>query len=321
MNKPKKLRRKEAQPPSPDFSPDITPEDQEINQENEMKVSDGLTSKNAPNSLDMSVTNFLKRYELLEQGYTCTIYKYDDPIHGKKKSVMWQGEDEFKTENEIGLEFGSGRFLVMINAVTPNGQPKIATKVTNIHAIYDQRKYEYDQKQRGISGVDRQVIVSGGNGGGDLNATLGMLEKIITLMLPLIVGQRQAQPDFTDIMSETYKSVNKTMRQMLLDNSQLFNDLQRENFEMGEVVEDESEVSGLQTVINTLAPILENALPLLMGGGQKSVATVKTVKALPLFKQLTKTQKGLKTMVSFIDQKHGKEVTEKLLSKFKIKRP
>lgn len=312
-----KLARKDQL--SPQNLPEaLDPEDQETPEDSGLVVTDGLTSKNAPNTLDSVVKQFLQRYELLDQGYTCTLYKYDNPLHGKTRAVIWQGTDEIKTEAEIGLQYGGGRYVLMVNAVTPDGSPKIATKNVHIHALYDSLKYEEDRKQFG--GDNRQVVIAGGNGG-DLNNALNVMEKIIALMLPLIVTQRQAQPDFSEVMSETYRSVNKTMRQMLLDNSQLFNDLQRDNFEMGEVVEDESEVTGIQGIINTLAPILENVLPLLTGGGQRAAATVQTVKALPLFRELTKTKANLKALVYFIDKKHGKETTEKLLSKFKIKRP
>jgi len=271
-----------------------------------------------PKTIDDNLRGFLQRENLLDNEYTVTLYKFDNEIAGsRKRSMLFQWGDDFPGEHEIGLRYGGGRYLVILNITDKEGKHRIASCKFRLASHYDDFK-----KEREKGGINPLMLGQFPPVGKEnLQGSLLIIKEVIEILKPLINKPSDGGTPI-EYMAETYKAINKTLVQSMLDNTQLINDIQRKSLDLGEVYEDEEETTGIMGVINTLSPILEKAIPVILGSNKSaSMDTVKLVKNLPIYKELIKNKKQLNVFTKFVEEKHGKKIADNLLRKFNVRTP
>lgn len=291
--------------------------------DDEFIIHDDLSSTDLPKSTDFVLKQFLDRCDIEEEYYSVTLRKFDKPS-GKNSSIIDQWEDEILSEHEIGIKYGPGRYILIINAKDKNGKDRVGSKRIKLHDRYQKLHEEYLLTGGNLYTKENVVsnpINNNSFGNDPISQSLNIMRQMMSMFLPLITAQNNKNQDPGEMMAGVYKSINSAMKNSLLDNTQMFNDMQRKVLSMEPVYETEEEVTGVKSLIETIAPLLENVLPLILGGGKTSGATIGMVQKTAQYQALVKSKAHVKGLVEYIEGKHGKEVTEKLLDKFKIKRP
>lgn len=311
----KEYEEKEIESQNDDFE-----EKEEKKEGPELIDHDLLTSENLPKTADVYLKNWLARSEIDDNFFQCTLYKFEKGT-GASKEFIDQWEDQILTEHEIGLRHGGGRYLLFINAKGRDGKNKVGSKKLKIHSRYDELSRRHKMGLIALSGnsTENQNVIPQNNGIESITMSLNIMKELMSMFLPLLnagSAQRTDPFDMTKMMSNMFNSVNSVMKQNLLDNSQFYNDMQRELYNMDSVVESDNEISGVQGFINSVAPLLEAFLPSILGGGKPAQKTVSQVKNLPIYNKLVQSQQHVQALTKFIEAKHGKQAVDKVVKSF-----
>lgn len=254
------------------------------------------------------VEDWLAENEYLNAECKAKLYTFN---RDSQREFIKQYSGEVPSWDQIGVQYGSGRFEIILT-VLKEGKRKVFSRKQYLHESYNNRMSVPENSQ--------QVIHVGGNNN---NNALSMMKEVFSMIIPLLTITKQAgSPDFSEVMMKNYDMMQKVMQRSLTDNAQFLNDMQRENMGLTEVVENEDESTGVMGMVNTIMPIIEKFLPLIIGKPNPvQQMTIEAVKKTPEFLKIAKNQRNLKYLASFIDQKHGQDTTKKLLSRFDLKRP
>jgi hypothetical protein len=84
--------------------------------------------------------------------------------------------------------------------------------------------------------------------------------------------------------------------------------------------ETETEVDEKPSIIDQFGPIIQQWLPLLLGGGPKAAAAGAIVQTVPQVQQIMKDKFQLRKIIAYLDQSNGPDKTDKLLAALKIQR-
>ena len=266
---------------------------------------------------DNDIKDWLMRNKLLDNEHHVSVYKYLNPHTGDRKELVNQYTDYLPSEHEIGISYGSGRYIVLLNITDNKGERRIASAKFRLHASYDDMRYKGQVGQ--LTGS-----IFGGNGGrmagGSMNESLELIGKIMALLLPAI-KPTDSPVNYSEMMMENYKVFNSMLKRSMLDSMQLATDLTRERLNLAETVESEGEATGIGGVLQTIAPMIEQIIPMITcRSNAKSKATIQAVKQLPQYKQIVQSKKAMNELIDFIDKKHGKEIADKIITKFGVKR-
>lgn len=255
------------------------------------------------------VEDWLAENEYLNAECKAKLYSFNK--EGQREFIK-QYTGEVPSWDQIGVNYGAGRFEIIMT-VFREGIRKVFSRKMYLHESYNNRMLS-EVRENG-----QQVIHVGGNN----NNAMSMMKEVMSMIVPLLsISQQNSTPDFSEVMMKNYDMMQKVMQRSLTDNAQFLNDMQRENMGLTEVVENDEESTGVMGMINTIMPMLEKFLPLILGKPNPvQAATIEAVKKTPQFLKIAKDQRNIKYLASFIDQKHGKDTTKKLLSRFKLKRP
>jgi len=289
--------------------------------ENTVVDHETLTTEDLPKTADLYLRNWLARSEIDENFFQCTLYKFEKGT-GVSKEFIDQWEDQILTEHEIGLRHGGGRYLLFINAKSIDGKNKVGSKKLKIHSRYDELSRRHKMGLTALSGnnVNSPVPVQNGGGMESITMSLNIMKELMAMFLPLLtagqVNNNNNPFDVSKMMTNMFSSVNSAMKQNLLDNTQFYNDMQREMFNMDSVVETDNELSGVQGFINSIAPLLETFLPSILGGGKPAQKTVNQVKNLPIYNKLVQSQQHVKALTNFINEKHGPQAVKTVVNSF-----
>jgi hypothetical protein len=287
-----------------------------------------LTSQNIPQGSDVLLYQYLQRNELIDNEYYVTLYKYDRE-HGEMKTYCERWTGQIPNEDYIGKNFGGGRYVLILQVTDVNGKNKGTTKKIRLHKRYDALASRAKNQE---SNNFPMINLGGGgeNGGNTLQDAIGLIQVMMGTFMPLLkmmqLPAQQAPPQsvsepMADMMKENYRGMNEIMKEMFLDNTQMFNDLSRKAVDLPEVTEDENETSGVVGMINSILPVIEHLLPLITTRGSQGMKAVETIKSMPQYAKIVQDKKTIKRLVDFISQKHGPEIAKQVLQKFKIKNP
>ena len=268
-----------------------------------------------PKSIHYTFSNFLERNSILSEQTTVYIYKYTTE-HGTGTELCTQVSGEMPDENTIGIQFGGGRYRAVIMAVDNNGKRFSTTKTFRLHKKYDQLMNAANN-----SPFPNPVLMQGNNSGpGNIREMLVLMQSFMQILSPLLNRKEPQQPEYmAEMFANNFKLMNQSMRDVYSDTSQFLNEKLRSSHNMSETVETESEVTGVMGVVNSIIPLLEKFLPLILSPGAGSRLTVETIKALPEFKKLSKDRKMVKEIIGHIYKNHGEDAAKKACKKFKIK--
>lgn len=262
------------------------------------------------------INDFIARNNLLEIEAVYYLYKFDSNTGNAKSFIHKYSAVEPPDEDTIGRTFGAGRYLVILAIPRCDKAPKgyMRSYQIKIHSYYD------TLKQAPTAPAPTIIQQSGGN----FSDAFEMISKIVAIITPLLQRSQQPQvPDMSAMLFKTYEATNEVLKRSMTENVKNLGEMQRkilslENGEVNtEVDTDEEEGSSL---IETLKPLLMEWLPKLIGNSPESKVVQSVVKNTPQFKRIISNKQEFKTLVSYLDQQQGKEVTDKVLGSLKLKR-
>ena len=262
------------------------------------------------------INDFIARNNLLEIEAVYYLYKFDSNTGNAKSFIHKYSAVEPPDEDTIGRTFGAGRYLVILAIPRCEKAPKgyMRSYQIKIHSYYD------TLKQAPAAPAPTIIQQSGGN----FSDAFEMIAKIVAIITPLLQKSQQPQiPDMSAMLFKTYEATNEVLKRSMTENVKNLGEMQRkilslENGEMNaEVDTDEEEETSL---LETLKPLIMEWLPKLIGNGPESKVVQSVVKNTPQFKRIISNKQEFKTLVSYLDQQQGKEVTDKVLASLKLKR-
>lgn len=262
------------------------------------------------------INDFIARNNLLEIEAVYYLYKFDSNTGNAKSFIHKYSAVEPPDEDTIGRTFGAGRYLVILAIPRCEKAPKgyMRSYQIKIHSYYD------TLKQAPAAPAPTIIQQSGGN----FSDAFEMIAKIVAIITPLLQRSQQPQiPDMSAMLFKTYEATNEVLKKSMTENVKNLGEMQRkilslENGEMNtEVDTDEEEETSL---LETLKPLIMEWLPKLIGNSPESKVVQSVVKNTPQFKRIISNKQEFKTLVSYLDQQQGKEVTDKVLGSLKLKR-
>lgn len=254
--------------------------------------------------------------EKIEEQPKYYLYRYDNYDRGEGKALFDKFLDcDPPDEHDIGMEHGSGRWL-LIMVIPGRSKGNIKAYRFRTHPRYDSRL-----TPRTIEGQPGTVVVpyqQPRKDNGSMTDALAVIERLMCSIIPLVVKDN-SNPSFDmgQAMINNYTAMNAIMKKQMMENIELLNDLSRDKVggeEVGTTTEDEP------TMIEQLSPFLNQVLPMLLGGGAKAQAASAMVQSAPQFKSIIEDRGKFRKIVKYLDEKEGKDKTDKLLKTLKLKR-
>lgn len=279
-----------------------------------------------PDTCHYTFQNFLTRNSIVQEQAVVYIYKHAIGGGRAGMELCTQVTGEMPDEHNIGLQFGSGKYRVVIQANDADGRSYSTSKTFQLHKRYDLLMNQGNSNPAMAAMQSLVPIVSAGgqnnnnNGIGNMREMLVMMQSFMQILQPLIGGGRQQEPEYVGKMfAENFKMMNESMRTVYSDTSQFLNEKLRDSTGMGDVVESESEVTGVMGIINTVIPLVEKFLPAILDNKPGSQLTVETIKALPQFQKMSKDRGIINKLINHIYQKHGDDAARLACKKFGIR--
>ncbi len=208
-------------------------------------------------------------------------------------------------EDAIGREYGSGRYLVLIQLPKDSkGKRRVNSATITLAADYD--------RERGRSAGPAEATTA--------EVGLRMVESVVRILAPLL-QQRQAMPDYGPILVRNYEEMNKVMTRSLLQNQRLLADSMGED---GGGVEVSAEDAGAAAGSADLSKIVQLActwLPKILGGGPQGEAIAGMVKDSTELATIQRNPRDYARLLGAMDKRLGREKVDRLLSRLKLRRP
>lgn len=299
--------------------------DFELSQKNITKT-ESLTSQEEQeiiqNDIDDSVKDWLALNNLEGSEIKCTLYKYVNSDQGTERSQIAEYRNAVPSAHEIGIRFGSGKYIMILVVPKQGKRPRqITTRTIRLHANYDnlmmdERKKSMPEAMQGINPyiIQQQLPPQQDT----MKATLSIMREVFAMLTPLLASRNNTGNGggVKEIIQE-YAALKDILKINAQDNINFYSEMQRKAIEMSpETIETEK-----PSIIEQLIPLLNNLVPALLKNDKKAIATVNTVKMMPQFKDVVNNTGDIKKLVDHLDKSYGKVKVNGLLKKFNIVRP
>ncbi len=261
------------------------------------------------------VNGFLEKAKIDISETVCYLYKYDNYNSGEQKSVLYKYTDgDIPDEDEVGKRWGSGRYVLVLSIPPANGRkPLMRAYKFRINPYYD------TLRSGPLPAMPIQQQHDSGKN--SMAEAFSMLQGLLATLLPMF--QRPPEnPDFSKMMAGNYGMFQDIMKRQMLDNVQLMTDYQRNvqllkdgGGDMNGVEEEPAE-----SIIEKIAPFLNEWLPKLIGGGTESKVVSTVVKGSAMFKEIAKNQAMVKALIAYLDKSQGVAQTNQVLASLGMKR-
>lgn len=257
------------------------------------------------------------------------LYKFDDPLSGKSKQFCKKYADDPPEQEDIGLQFGGGRFVIIMHIPPLSPGKKAMTKSYKIklHPRFDelcrQRSIQFQQQQP--SQVNRQQSTV------DSFAQIERLIAIVTPLIQLITPLFQRPPrdeSMQSILQTTYSSVNELLQHNLTENFKMLRDVRSQMADVlgegpvGAVALEEPVIEKPEKndMLTMLLPLLSEWLPKLLAGGMQSNILSSAIQQAPQFREILSDQNEMEKLIKFLVQTQGVDDTNRLLETLNINR-
>lgn len=247
-----------------------------------------------------------------DDSFKVTLYKYES---GKKKAFVGQWEDEAPSKNDIGMKYGSGKYLLMISlpAISLEDKPRIKSYTFRIHEIFD----SYLKKDApAIVPIDPQLQM------------IQMMQAMMSIITPLMAAMRQPQVDplsmfqpFMAKQAEMMQDITKTsIQNQLATANELINNRLADDGE--DDLDEESEDMNQPNLFESILPLIEQFLPTIIGDktGMVAKGLLGAVKKAPQFKAIVQDKTSYIRLIEHLDGKYGNAETNRILKMLKLKR-
>lgn len=226
-----------------------------------------------------------------------------------KKEFLSSYSGEIPTENDIGLSFGGGSFLLLISGKTIEGKSITNTRTFNIGSHFNQKKIENDRNkhlesfphipQQGIN-INSQNIVE------TITGIIAAVTPLVAVLQPLF--QRQPNQTADKIMLNNMSTMNSIMKTNMMENSELYRDMQREMMDLKEEqIPLEVETPLALILFEKFAPMLTDFIPKILGGGVQSNVLKGMIKGAKEFQELAANPLEAQALVDLIAEEQGQE--------------
>lgn len=281
---------------------------------------------------ELDIARKLEQWAIREnpenQSYLTYLYKFDHPSTGDAKVLCTRYENEIPDPHNIGIQFGSGRYLVLVSIpATPSHDSKVKALRVRLGPQYDSLK---KQAEAGMlpgapvpgahaPGSSPYVMAAQAQGVNNLSQGLELVERVMGMILPLVAAQQSSKPDMSAVMRGQYDLVSSMMKRSLMDQQDMAKEVIRARIESGST-EDEDE-DREQSMLEKLLPLIEKFLPMITAGGVQGQTTAAMVRQLPQFAEVVGNRAELLRIINYLDTTQGPEQTDALLKALKIARP
>jgi len=249
------------------------------------------------------------------------LYKYDHPTTGKSKSfVRKYVHGEPPDEEDIGKEFGSGRYLLCLWVpASENRESKMRSYMLRLNQRFDdlmlRNKKEKPETQAAPAAMAQQT---------GFRETMDVMERIMAIFTPLITPliNRPREESPKELIQQMYSTVGDIMKSQVADNMNMITEFKRRAIE-GDNKEMESNTltENQPSVVEQLIPLINEWLPKLVGGGAKAAAVSEVVRMTPQFKSIVQNRVELVRIIKYLDDTRTPTETDKILSALRIRRP
>lgn len=277
------------------------------------------TDQHSAASLSGRVYAFLQRVEIEDTSPVYYLSKYDNFGSGEQKSFVAKFEDcEPPDEALIGSKYGPGRYILTCQ-IPPSRNRK--NPVVRIYRFRVSTAFARREEPAHLAAIPAAIPAAAPGVG--MPEMFAMFERFVSLLLPLF--NRPRDENVLGILNQNYSTVNELMKKQMQDNLKLLTDYQRNIAsitEEGEAEEVDTTDDRAETpsIIEQFGPLIQQWIPLLLGGGPKAAAAGALVNTVPQVQEVLKDKMQLRKIIAFLDQSQGPNKTDKILAALKIQR-
>ena len=265
-----------------------------------------------------------------------TLYKYDNPLSGKDKSQINEWENYVPSRHEVGLDYGSGRYTIFCGVQGNKREGKknlVKSRTFRLHSNYDELKRKRDlEKNSSIVQPNNLVPVNHTvNSGLDLKALI-LAVKELAPVIKSIIPSNNSQPqafDMSPFLMQSFTMVQEVLKKSLFDQQKMIAEIRKFQVATDREIREESgdneeegreEMNETQSLIEKYAPLALEFLPMVLGDTPQSQILVKTLRALPLFKEINSDPEIKAEWIEELEKTVGKNKTDQFLKKINIQR-
>jgi len=261
------------------------------------------------------------------------VYKFEGNGDEKALCGKYSG-NEIPDEHDLGLEHGSGRFLAIAHIPTDKGKKTNSWRF-RISPRYDELKKQKILENNPYAPYPYAMPPVKGEASLPVQTApvdnIKQLAELVSVLKPLLAPTASPLQEMQfgqKIMMQNFEAMNEMMKASLLDTNKAIREALRHNLNgdisEGEYMqndEEEEEDKGILGQLEQVLPLLEQFIPKLLAKGPQGNVTAAMVRGLPQYKEIANNAEAVKSLIAFVEKKHGKEATEALLKKLKIARP
>lgn len=282
----------------------------------EMDINETDTQSGA--GLSGRIMAFLQRIDLdEEQSPVYYLSKFEHSGAGEQKAFVAKFEDcDPPDEALIGTRYGSGRYILTCQIPPLPGKKNFTARVYKFRVS---SAFERMQPAALPTAIPAAIPAGGPDAGMQVFA---MFERFIGMIVPLI--NRPRDENVLGILHQNYSSVNDLMKKQMQDNLKMINDYQRTIADLGDGEPMETtateERAEPPSILEQFGPLIQQWIPVLLGGGPKAAAAGALVQQVPQVQQVLRDKLQLRKIISYLDQSQGPDKTDKVLAALKIQR-
>lgn len=244
------------------------------------------------------------------------VYKYDNAFSGDHKMLCDRIDDDIPDPHQIGLAYGSGRYMMIVDI------PRGAAQKKDVKALRFRLHSRYDDLKKQNTGVNlvSPVAVAAPVVNNSMSEGIAMFRAVVEVLRPLLEVRQVAAssgPDVGKILEGQYDMVQSMMKKSLMSGQELIDQVHRAKLENAPADPADDEPDFLTKAM----PLIQQFLPLVLNGGGAGAATAAAIRAVPEVRAVIGDRAALSRVVSWLDRSQGKEKSDRILAALKVKRP
>lgn len=278
------------------------------------------TDQHSAASLSGRVHAFLQRIDMADTSPVYYLSKYDHFGAGEQKAFVAKFEDcEPPDEALIGSKYGAGRYILTCQIPAGGGRKSPIVRIYRFRV-----SPVFDRKDEGMApaAIPATYPAPAASPQAGFLEAFALFEKMMMMIVPLF--NRPRDENVLGILNQNYQSVNDLMKKQMMDNLKMITDYQRTIASLGEGEEVETTTTEERpeppSILEQFGPLIQQWIPVLLGGGPKAAAAGALVQTVPQVQEVLRDKLQLRKIISFLDSQHGPDKTDKILAALKIQR-
>lgn len=288
----------------------------------------GIIERDGGNpGLRARIARFRMREKINSDELTYYIYKYDSPTSTGKTLMDKTGIEP--DEHEMGLEYGGGRFEIILVKNVQDGDPKVRSYQVRLNDRYtklaEERKRALVESLKPPSSAPMAVP--------SFEPMLVMFKSFLDIMRPM--ASPPPTPNFDmvaqmgQVMVQNYMGLNDVMKEMSMNNVRMFHQMEQE-FTTGSDPDDNDGEPGDQTteapppqpgIIEQVIPLLVEWVPKLFQGGDVAKLAETTLKTSQIIQQIFHDKTKFANLIKHLDSEYGSKNVDRILQRLSMRRP